>query len=290
MYTYNMKGPKRGVALYSYSAEYGLTKTLEDCFEDVYDMGAHGIEILANTHIENYPYPSDVWVENWHRLCDKYDIIPVEYGHWIDSHVLGGRELTTEESVEMLCRDIRLAHRLGFTVMRTKMPVINDALEPVENWREIIKGALPLAEQLDIKMCPEIHTPSNLNGKMVHEYVEFIEETGTKHFGLNIDFSVFRCRFAEGEWKDPHFTPNVPEDIVPLLPYVYCCHAKFIHMNDDFEETTIPYPEIIKLLQEHNWDGYLLSEYEGADKYDDGYEVGLTLRKQHIMLKNLLGD
>jgi sugar phosphate isomerase/epimerase len=170
------------------------------------------------------------------------------------------------------------------------MPVINDALEPVENWREIIKGALPLAEQLNIKMCPEIHTPSNLNGKMVREYVEFIEETGTKHFGLNIDFSVFRCRFADGEWKDPHFKPNVPEDIVPLLPYVYCCHAKFIHMNDDFEETTIPYPEIIKLLQEHNWDGYLLSEYEGADKYDDGYEVGLTLRKQHIMLKNLLGD
>jgi len=203
---------------------------------------------------------------------------------------LGGRELTTEESVEMLCRDIRLAHRLGFTVMRTKMPVINDALEPVENWREIIKGALPLAEQLNIKMCPEIHTPSNLNGKMVREYVEFIEETGTKHFGLNIDFSVFRCRFADGEWKDPHFKSNVPEDIVPLLPYVYCCHAKFIHMNDDFEETTIPYPEIIKLLQEHNWDGYLLSEYEGADKYDDGYEVGLTLRKQHIMLKNLLGD
>ena len=170
------------------------------------------------------------------------------------------------------------------------MPVINDALEPVENWREIIKGALPLAEQLNIKMCPEIHTPSNLNGKMVREYVEFIEETGTKHFGLNIDFSVFRCRFADGEWKDPHFKVNVPEDIVPLLPYVYCCHAKFIHMNDDFEETTIPYPEIIKILQENNWDGYLLSEYEGADKYDDGYEVGLTLRKQHIMLKNLLGD
>ena len=29
---------------------------------------------------------------------------------------------------------------------------------------------------------------------------------------------------------------------------------------------------------------------EGADKYDDGYEVGQTLRKQHIMLKNLIGD
>ena len=119
-------------------------------------MGAHGIEILANTHIENYPYPTDEWVDKWFRLCDKYEIVPVEYGNWIDSHVLGDRDLTTEESYEMLARDIRLAHRLGFKVMRTKMPVISNELAPVKNWREIIKMALPLAEELDIKMCPEI--------------------------------------------------------------------------------------------------------------------------------------
>ena len=291
MYHYDRKGPKRGIALYSYSAEFGLTKTLEDCFEDVYDMGAHGIEILANTHIENYPYPTDEWVENWFRLCDKYEIVPVEYGNWIDSHILGDRDLTTQESVEMLCRDIRLAHGLGFTVMRTKMPVINGALEPVLNWREIISAALPLAAELNIRMCPEIHTPSNLKGKMVSDYVEFIEKTGTKNFGLNIDFSVFRTGYKEGERRpNADFEPNVPEDIIPLLPYIYCCHAKFNHMSDEFEETTIPYPEIVKIMQEHGWDGYLLSEYEGADKYDPGYEVGQTLRKQHIMLKNIIGD
>ena len=290
MYQYNRKGPKRGVALYSYSAEFGLEKTLEDCFEDVHDMGAHGIEILANTHIENYPYPTDEWVEQWFRLCDKYEVVPVEYGNWIDSHVLGERDLTTEESYEMLARDIRLAHRLGFSVMRTKMPVISDTLEPVKNWREIIKMALPLAEKLGIKMCPEIHTPTNLKSEMVNGFIAFIEETGTKNFGLNIDFSVFRTEFAEHEYRDPNYVPNKPEDLIPLLPYVYCCHAKFIHMNDTFEETTIPYKEIIEVLKNQNWDGYLLSEYEGADKYDAGYEVGQTLRKQHIMLKNYIGD
>ncbi len=289
MYHYDRKGPKRGIAFYSYSAEFGLTKTLEDCFEDTHDMGAHGIEILANTHIENYPYPTDEWVENWFRLCDKYEIVPVEYGNWIDSHVLGSRDLTTEESYEMLARDIRLAHRLGFTVMRTKMPVINGKLEPVLNWREIIKMALPLAEKLNMKMCPEIHTPSNLKGEMVGAFVDFIKETGTKNFGLNIDLSVFRTNF-EGSHRNPDVVPNVPEDLIPLLPYVYCIHGKFNHMSDDFEETTIPYPEIIKILQDYGWDGYLLSEYEGADKYEPGYEVGQTLRKQHIMLKNLLGD
>ena len=290
MYQYNRKGPKRGVALYSYSAEFGLEKTLEDCFEDVHDMGAHGIEILANTHIENYPYPTEEWVEQWFRLCDKYEVVPVEYGNWIDSHVLGERDLTTEESYEMLARDIRLAHRLGFSVMRTKMPVISDTLEPVKNWREIIKMALPLAEKLGIKMCPEIHTPTNLKSEMVNDFIAFIEETGTKNFGLNIDFSVFRTEFAEHEYRDPNYVPNKPEDLIPLLPYVYCCHAKFIHMNDALEETTIPYKEIIEVLKNQNWDGYLLSEYEGADKYDAGYEVGQTLRKQHIMLKNYIGD
>lgn len=290
MYQYNRKGPKRGVALYSYSAEFGLEKTLEDCFEDVHDMGAHGIEILANTHIENYPYPTEEWVEQWFRLCDKYEVVPVEYGNWIDSHVLGERDLTTEESYEMLARDIRLAHRLGFSVMRTKMPVISDTLEPVKNWREIIKMALPLAEKLGIKMCPEIHTPTNLKSEMVNDFIAFIEETGTKNFGLNIDFSVFRTEFAEHEYRDPNYVPNKPEDLIPLLPYVYCCHAKFIHMNDAFEETTIPYKEIIEVLKNQNWDGYLLSEYEGADKYDAGYEVGQTLRKQHIMLKNYIGE
>ena len=290
MYSCEKKGPKRGVSLYSYSAEFGFEKNLEDCFEDICDMGAHGIEILANTHIENYPYPTDAWVKKWFSLCDKYEIIPVEYGHWIDCRVLQDRVLSTEESVEMLERDLRLAHRLGFRILRTKMSVITDDLAPVENWREIIKGALPLAERLGLTMCPEIHIPSCLKSPMVQEYVDFIRETGTESFGLNIDFSVFRTKFNPGEFVAPGFVRSEPEDIIPLLPYVKCCHAKLFHMSDDFEETMIPYRRILEILMEHNWDGYLLSEYEGNDKYDAGYEVGQTLRKQHIMMKRILGE
>ena len=290
MYKYDKKGPKRGIALYSYSAEYGMTKDLKDCFEDMYDMGAHGLEILANTHIEKYPNPTDEWVEEWFRLLDKYEIVPVEYGNWIDSHMLGYRDLTTEESYELLARDMRLAHRLGFTVMRTKMPVISSKLDPVENWREIIKMALPLAEELNIKMCPEIHAPTNLDSEMVRNFVEFIEETGTKNFGLNIDFGVFQNNFDKEPPERRHFMGSKPEEIIPLLPYIYCCHAKFNDMSDDFEETTIPYKEVVDIMKEHGWDGYLLSEYEGRDKYDLGYEVGQTLRKHHIMLKRYLGD
>lgn len=244
-------------------------------------MGAHGIEILANTHIENYPNPTDAWVDKWFTLCEKYEVVPVEYGHWVDCRVLQDRMLSTEEAIAMLERDMRLAHRLGFRILRTKMSVITDDLSPVENWREIIKGVLPLAERLNLKLCPEIHIPTNLKSQIVQDYVAFIQETGTKNFGLNIDFSVFRTRFNPGEFVSPGFEANAPEDIIPLLPYIYCCHAKLFHMSDDFEETMVPYRELLTILKEHNWDGYLLSKYEGNDKYDAGYEVGQTLRKQH---------
>ncbi|MCS6946457.1 MAG: sugar phosphate isomerase/epimerase [Steroidobacteraceae bacterium] len=279
--------PQRGVSLYSYSNEYGITMTLEDCCADLYDLGAHGLEILANAHIEAYPEPTDEWLENWFRLLNTYELVPVEYGHWVDSRRLPGRELDTRESYESLARDIKLAHRLGFTVLRTKLGVVDEILTPVKNWREFIEMALPLAAECNVRLCPEIHQPTALRSKIVDDYVEFIEKTGTQHFGLNIDFGVFQ---TAGRLQIPGLPnePSAPEDIVPLLPYTYACHAKFVHMSDDFVETTHPYERIVSILLDKGWNGYLLSEYEGP-KQAPG-EASEQLRRQHVMLRRLLGE
>lgn len=85
---------KRGVAIYSYSGEYGRTMNLEDCFKDMYDMGATGIEILANSHIDSYPELSDEYVAEWKRLCAKYQIEPAEYGHWVDTRLYKSRGIS----------------------------------------------------------------------------------------------------------------------------------------------------------------------------------------------------
>lgn len=281
--------PKRGVSLYSYSGEYGVTMTIEDMFADMYDMGAGGLEILANSHIENYPEPTDGWVENWFSMLKRYKLTPVEYGHWVDSRLYWGRELTTEESYTSLLRDIKLANRLGFTIMRTKLGVIDDDLTPVKNWREFIRMALPDAEKYNVRMCPEIHSPTVLKSKMVDDYVDFIEQEKTRHFGLNIDFGVFQTNplpMWEGQdLSTMKFSPV--EDFEPLVPYTHVCHAKFQNMSEDFIETTTPYDRIVALLLKHHWDGYLLSEYEGKNKGVPGYSSE-QLRRQHIMLKRLL--
>jgi hypothetical protein len=312
-------GPKRGVSIYSFSDDIFKTMTLEDCLAAVGDMAGDGedigLEVLANSHIEGYPRPSDTWVAKWFDMCKKYHIKPVEYGHWVDSKLYSEKEpwLSTKESYEMLVRDIKLANRLGFTCGRTKMGVIDGQLTPVKNWREFIKMALPVAQKYNFRMLPEIHPPTRLKSKMVDDYVEFIEkEKTTPWFGLNIDFGVFQNRRAEGDRAQGGpagqpgqggpggrsgaaggmgrgaMEPSRVEEMIPLLPYVHCCHAKFMEMNDNCEETSIPYPELVKMLVEHKWNGYLLSEYEGADRNRGG--AFSAIRKHHVMLRRLLGE
>ena len=284
------KGPKRGVSLYSYSAEFGLTYTLEDCFEDIHDMGATGIEILANAHIENYPYPTDEFLNRWWALCDKYEIEPGEYGHWIDGRVRQDRELTVDETVVYLKRDMHIAHTMGFKCLRTKVTVKGGTAggAPIDNWTQVVDACLPLAEKLDLRMLPEIHSPSKISSGFIMDYLDYIYKKQTPYFGLNIDFGVFNTMGRNGQPADPASIVQ-PEEIIPLLPFVYCCHAKFNNMDDNFHETTIPYERLLKIFVDHEWDGYLLSEYEGSDKYGQGYEVSHQLRKHHIMMKNILG-
>jgi sugar phosphate isomerase/epimerase len=291
MYQEKTIGPKRGVSLFSYWGEFGTSMDLEDCFQDIYDMGAHGLEILANSHIPMYPELSDKWLEQWFILLDKYELIPVEYGHWVDSRLYGDKSLSIKDSANMLTRDIKIAAKLGFHIMRTKLGVIDDLLTPVENWREIIKIALPVAEEYDVRMCPELHQPTALKSRFVADYVEFIEKTGTKFFGLNVDFGLFQDKF-ENDYRMPGMPEDGgpcsrPEDIIPLLKYVYCCHAKFYKINDNFEETTIPYAAIINILADHGWDGYMLSEYEAPVNQKTGMAPD-QLRRQHIMMKRIM--
>ncbi|WNS43986.1 TIM barrel protein [Paenibacillus sp. MMS20-IR301] len=287
--------PKRGVSLYSYSSEFGVSMTLEDMFAEMQDMGANGLEILANSHIPGYPNPSEEWLEHWDRLISKYHIVPVEYGHWVDSRLYEGRELSVEESLEMLVRDFKLANRLGFRILRTKLGVIDETLSPVQNWKEIIEAALPYAKQYDVIMCPEIHAPTLLNSAMVKEYVELIQRTGTRHFGLNVDFGVFETQALPADlWGPDDFIMPPGEhspvaDIIPLLPYVYCCHAKFVQVTGELTEMTIPYGEIIGTLAAHGWDGYMLSEFEGPNKNVLG-TAPYQVRLHQAMMKQILGE
>ncbi len=286
------KGIHRGVSTYSWFQELFWDMDLEDMFMNMQDIGAYGLEILADGTIHGYPHPTGEWLEKWFGWIAKYDIVPVEYGHWVESRMFRDRDYTTEESFQMLLHDIKLASFMGFTCMRTKLGVIDEKLSPVSDWKEFIKRALPYAEKYNVVMLPEIHLPTKLKSKMVEDYCDFVDKENTKYFGINIDFGVFMTPSNDRVMAAPpgvDLTPSKPEDIIPLLPYTYCCHAKFNNMDENFEETTIPYKDIVEIMKKHGWNGYLLSEYEGINKDVPGYST-TQIRRHHVMLKRLLGE
>ncbi len=92
-----------------------------------------------------------------------------------------------------------------------------------------------------------------------------------------------------------------PLDLYDIIPYIKCIHGKFYEMTEipgkpgQYEEKSIMYPEVIAILNDCCYDGYIDSEYEGQRSQQDmGYE-GLPneveeVRRHHEMLKRLIED
>lgn len=180
---------KRGVTLYSYQEEYYQHEmSLEDCLAELASIGATGVQLIAEEMVPNYPNPSQAWVENWQAMLAKYRLEPTNLDTFVDIYVGGHRNLSLQESVDVLLGQVKLANRLGFKVVRpTTGPVAQPAVE-------LIEGALPTAEKLDVRIAPEIHAPIQLTGKYIESYLELIHRTGTKHMGFTLDFGVFAKR------------------------------------------------------------------------------------------------
>lgn len=291
-----------GVSLYSYGGDFLVTMTLEDCLADIADMGATGVEILADTHIAGYPDPTSEWVGDWHRLVEHYALTPTCYSSWLDTRLHKDRGLTLDEAERILARDLELAHRLGFTIVRPKIGVVSLDLIPDPIWRESVERVLPKAEQYDIRIAPEIHAPTPLKSKIVDDYLDLARDS--KHFGLLIDTGIFQNAERSREHSDsvflfgdpdPALAAQVaremskpmnedPHDLLELMPYVFHVHAKFWEMNDDLTDSHVPYDAIVEVLLEGGYTGSLSSEYEGAR---DLYLASDMVRRQQAMLRRL---
>jgi sugar phosphate isomerase/epimerase len=83
-----------------------------------------------------------------------------------------------------------------------------------------------------------------------------------------------------------------PRDLLKYMPFIFHIHAKFWEMTGDLNEYSIPYADIVPVLIEGGYDGYLSSEFEGQRYTQDAFETDSCeqIRRQHIMLRRLLGE
>jgi len=85
---------------------------------------------------------------------------------------------------------------------------------------------------------------------------------------------------------------NDPKDMLKIMPHIFHVHAKFWEMTDDLEEYSIPYEEVLPVLAEGGYDGYLASEYEGQRFTQDAFETDSCeqVRRHHVMMRRLLHE
>jgi len=92
-----------------------------------------------------------------------------------------------------------------------------------------------------------------------------------------------------------------PLDLYDIMPYIKCIHGKFYEMTEipghpgQYEDRSILYPEVIAILNDCCYDGYINTEYEGQRSQQDmGYERLPNeieqVRRHHEMMKRLIED
>lgn len=75
------------------------------------------------------------------------------------------------------------------------------------------------------------------------------------------------------------------EGLKEILPYCIHFHGKFHYLDEQNHEVSIPYHQIIPAINDSDFEGYIVSEYE-----DHASGRALEMTKKHlIMEKNLLG-
>ncbi|MCD8020455.1 MAG: sugar phosphate isomerase/epimerase [Clostridiales bacterium] len=76
------------------------------------------------------------------------------------------------------------------------------------------------------------------------------------------------------------------EGLKEIMPYCYHMHGKFHYLSEDLVEASIPYDEIMPVIKDSDYSGYIVSEYE-----DHNSGNALVMTKRHLdMMKSFFRD
>jgi hypothetical protein len=322
---------KRGVSLYSFQEELFLKQmSIEDCVTFAASIGANEIEILPEQNVPSFPNVPDADVDAWKQMMERHGTHLSCYDMFLDTKVRKDREMTDEEQIASIRRDLELCNRFGIKNMRILVFVRPD----------ILGKCVPYAEELDVHMGVEVHAPWHLEHAWILRTIEVADKLGTKHLGILPDMGIFMKHYPP-EFRDKFLRqgarPEIaqfiidnheqkimaeytiyevavkmrgnkaeiamaetlrhapyanPKRIRDYMPYFRHIQAKFYGMTEDCHDPSIAYDEVIPELVAGGWEGTLSSEYEGNRWIQDVMPVDSReqVRRQHVMFERLIAD
>lgn len=321
---------KRGVSLYSFQEEFFLRKmTLEDCIAACARLGAKGIETIGEQMMPGFPKLSDAFYDQWHGWMAKYGTTPTCHDMFLDTKKYKGRLMTDDEMLASVIRDLKHANRLGCTVIRVIVNTPPHIMElaapyaeqynvrmgleihaPFHFQHEWIQKHYEVMERTGSKFLgfvpdmgvyerrfPRVRSERTIRNGAKADIIHYICDAYERHADLDVVAEDVK-RMGGGplelgmvdDVKRIYF--DDPRRLLEFMPRIFHIHAKFYEMVDDTTEYSIPYNEVVPVLIEGGYSGYLSSEYEGNRHIQDAFEVDSLeqVRRQQAMFKSLLGE
>lgn len=314
------KDIKIGVSIYSFTYFYDLKlMSLENLLRTAHEMGYEGVEIVVAQMAPEYPNISDEWIAHFRELLDKYQLHLVSWSAYIDMGLHPDRDLTDEEICEHTRRDLILAKKAGADLVRTQhaiKPKNFRAMLPfckqldmklciemhaphhpdVPVWKEYLEIMAEPESEGYLGVVPDFSIFQYAPHKQMIE--NYLRE-GFREDKLNAVIELNKKRMTEEEiiatddFTDyekkvisdivGHYqSPAKLEDLKKLIPYSPYIHGKFHFLDENCHNPCIPYEEIIPMVKELGFKGYIASEYEGWD------EAAMEQLKRYVTLLNRL--
>ncbi|MBB5263346.1 sugar phosphate isomerase/epimerase [Catenibacillus scindens] len=177
-------GIKSSVSLYSLQYQFLWGKmTLEDLFKYMKDLHVDGIELLPDQMLKGTPEPSEETYAMWHNLVNKYGLGLACDDIFLNTNLYKNRELTKRECIDLIKKEIIMAHRLGFKVIRL--------VSMVPAW--ILEPCLETAAKNDVALCIEVHGGLGFDVPKTEEFLKEMIRLDSPYIGIVPDTSLF-CR------------------------------------------------------------------------------------------------
>ena len=240
---------KRGISLYSFSGDIQTgAMTVEDAIRYSAELGADGIEIVAEQHLPGWPNVSADRLLSIRRLCSELGLEIFCFSIYLNSLNRSDRPATDDEYVEMMRRGIAACMVLGTKIIRPayfpKSP---------EHLASLVERCIPMLKDAGVVWAVELHAPFP-----PAFYTQTLEAVDSPWFRLIPDFSCWQKAGAAG-----HFQANDPSTLIPLLKWTVHIHAKGHTFDENGKEPNTPYKELIAILKEHGYEGSIVAESEG---------------------------
>lgn len=230
-------GIKSCVSLYSLQYQYLQGKmSLDDIFKFVKDLRSKGIEILPDQMIKGTPVPTEETYARWDALTQKYDLGLACADVFLNTNLYKNRELTKRECVELIKQEIRMAHRLGFKIIRL--------VSMVPAW--ILEPCMETAEKYDVALCIEIHGGLGFGVPQTDEFLEEVLRLDSPYAGIVPDTSLF-CRKIPrimGDYCSRLFGTN--PDIIQYAEEVFASGTDFFALKKKYGKMDPKLESLIK--------------------------------------------